>query len=87
MWATRPSPTLRTAESPKRMAMVPALDRGEVRRRQVDVGHQHLDAHLPALVEVDGGLVLVVLDAGEQRSEVLDRVVRLQVGGLVADEP
>ena len=42
-------------------------------------------SHLAALVEEDRGLVLVGLDAREQRREVLDRVVRLQVGGLVRE--
>ena len=45
------------------------------------------DAELAALVEEHRGLVLVRLHAGEQRGEVLDRVVRLQVCGLVREEP
>ncbi len=57
----------------------------EVGERLVDVGDEHLDPQLPALVEEDGGLVLVGLDAGEQRGEVFDRMVRLQPGGLVGD--
>ncbi len=61
--------------------------RHEVAHRHVDVGHEHRDAHLPALVEVDRGLVEVGLDAGQQGGEVLHRVVRLEVGRLVGDEP
>ena len=41
--------------------------------------------HLPALVEEDRRLVLVGLHAREQRGEVLDRMVRLQVRGLVRE--
>ena len=63
-----------------------AVAHGEVALGLVHVGHEHRDADLPALVEVDGGLVLVGLDAREQGGEVLDRVVRLQVRGLVRDE-
>ena len=48
-------------------------------------GTSTVDAELAALVEEDRGLVLVGLDAREQRGEVLDRVVRLQVRGLVRD--
>ena len=60
--------------------------RGEVQRRFVDVRRQHGDAHAPAFVEVDGGLVLVVTDRSEQRSHVLRRVVRLQVGRPVGND-
>ena len=59
---------------------------GELGQGAVDVGDQHLDAERPALAEVDGGLVLVVLDRGEQAGQVLDRVVGLQPGRLVGDE-
>ncbi len=61
-------------------------ERSEVERRDVDVGHEHLDAHLAALGEVDGGLVLARLHAREERGEVLDRMVSLQPRGLVRDE-
>jgi hypothetical protein len=60
---------------------------GELRQRPVDVGDEHLDPHRPALTQVDGGLVLVVLDRGQQAGQVLDRVVGLQPGRLVGDEP
>ena len=61
--------------------------RGELGQRAVDVGDLDLDAEGPALAEVDGGLVLVVLDRGQQAGQVLDRVVGLQPGGLIGDEP
>src|SRR3546814_6809925 len=60
-------------------------DRREVGDRPVDVGDVDLDAHRAALGQVDGRLVEVGLDAGEQRREVLGRVVRLQVGRLEGD--
>ena len=53
---------------------------GEVGVGGVDVGRQHLDAHSPALGQVDGRLFLVVLHRGEQRGHVLGRVIGLQVG-------
>src|ERR1700716_3061227 len=59
---------------------------GEIALRFVHVGHQHGDPELPALVEVDRGLVLVALDAREEGREVLDGMVGLQVRGLVRDE-
>ena len=40
-----------------------------------------------ALGEVDRRLVLVVLDRGQQRRHVLDRVVRLEPGRLVGHQP
>ena len=62
------------------------VEGGEVRGRRVDVGHQDVDAHGAALGQVDGRLVLVVLDAGEQGGQVLDGVVGLQPGRLVGDQ-
>ena len=87
--STRLSPTLRTAARPKTMAgpsRSPVRSGGELGHRAVHVGHQHLDAHGPALGEVDGGLVLVVLDRGQQGGHVLDGVVRLQPCRLVRHE-
>jgi hypothetical protein len=49
-------PTLRMAAAEADVG----ADRGEVRLRLVDVRRQHLDAHAPALVEVERRLVLVV---------------------------
>ena len=60
---------------------------GEVRRGQVDVRGQDLDAHGPAVRQVHRGLLQAGLDAGEQAGQVLHRVVGLQVGRLVGDEP
>ena len=60
---------------------------GEVGDRAVDVRGEHLDAHRPGVGEVDRRLVEVALHAREQAGEVLDRVVRLEVRGLVGDEP
>ncbi len=63
-----------------------ALVRREVEVRGVHVRRKHRDVHQAAGVQVVRLLVLVVLDAGEQRRHVLDRMVGLQVGGLVGDE-
>ena len=60
--------------------------RGEVGVGLVDVGRQDLDAHAPALTEIERGLVLVVLDAGEQGGHVFGRIVRLEIGGPVGDD-
>ncbi len=53
---------------------------------EVDVGHQDLDAHRPALAQVHRQLVLVVLHARKQAGHVLDRMVGLQPGGPVGDQ-
>ena len=85
-WDHRSGRTAASATSTGRLADSCTADGGELRARDVDVGDQHVDAPGPALGQVDGGLVLVILDAGEQRGQVLGRVVGLQPGGLVADE-
>ena len=61
--------------------------RGELGHRAVHVGHEHVDPHGAALGQVHRRLVLVVLDRGQQRRHVLDRVVRLEPRRLVGDEP
>ncbi len=60
--------------------------RREVLHRLVHVRRQDPDAHQARRVQVEGLVVLVVLDAGQQRRHVLQRVVPLQVRGLVPDE-
>ncbi len=53
------------------------------------VGRQHLHAQLFRIVDVlhhDVALIAVLDLAGEKGGHELGRVVRLQVGGLVADE-
>ena len=77
------APTLRTRLQAEADVLA---DGGEVGDRLVDVRGQHLDAELAALGQVDGGLVLVVADRGEQRGHVLGRVVGLEVGGPVRDQ-
>src|SRR3712207_9185761 len=47
-------------------------DGGEVPGRLVDVRREHLDAHPPALGQVDRPTVLVVADAGQQSGHVLE---------------
>ena len=61
-------------------------DRGELGPRGVDVRGQDGDAHVAALPQVDGQLVLVVLLAGEQGGHVLGRIVRLEVGRPVGHD-
>ena len=78
-----PSPTPFTAFRPKRIL---PLDDGEADVALVDVRRQHVDAQLVTLVDVEGHLVLGVHDARDERRHVLDRVVRLEPGGAVADE-
>ena len=52
----------------------------------VDVGRQHLDAHLLAAVDEERHLVLGRHHRGDHRRHVLGRVVGLQVGGAVGDQ-
>src|SRR5205823_14588952 len=66
-----------------------AVDHGEIDVIGVDVGRHDLDAETAGVVNVlDENIAFVaVLDfAGEQRGHKRGRVVRLQVGGLIADE-
>src|ERR1039458_5300834 len=49
-------------------------------------GDEDLDAHGPALAQVHAHLVLVVLDAGEKASHVLDGVIGLEPGRPVGDQ-
>ena len=53
----------------------------------VDVGRQHVDPHLLAAVDEERDLVLGVHHRGDHRRHVLGRVVGLQVGGPVGDQP
>ena len=55
----------------------------EVHLRPVDVGHLDVDAHEAALVEIHRCGLELALHRREQRRQVLDRMVRLQVGDLV----
>ena len=57
--------------------------RREVHFRPVDVGHLDVDAHEAALVEIHRCGLELALHRREQRRQVLDRMVRLQVGDLV----
>jgi hypothetical protein len=60
-------------------------DHREVHVRLVDVGRQDLEAHLPALADVQDHLVGVRALRGQQRREEVRRMVRLQVGRLVRE--
>ena len=82
---TAPEPTLRTADRPVPDLRLAARRRREVLFGLVHVGRQHLEPHQPARVQVERLAVLVVADARQDRRHVLDRVVRLQVRGLVRD--
>ena len=53
----------------------------------VDVGRQHLDPHLLAAVDEERHLVFGVHHRGDHRRHVLGRVVGLQIGGAVGDQP
>ena len=63
-----------------------ALD-GELEVAAVDVRRQDLDAHPAALGDGRRDLLLVRPERGQDRGHVVDRVVRLEVGGLVGDQP
>ena len=90
-------PASRAAHDRAHRALAHALDRGQAEADRpsttvksapelVDVGRQHLDAHLGALVDVERHLVLRLHHRGDQRRHVRGRVVRLQVRGAVGDQ-
>ncbi len=60
---------------------------GELEPGAMDVRHPDLDAEAAALGDGRGDLLLVGAEGGQHARHVLDRVVRLEVGGLVGDEP
>ena len=62
-----------------------ALD-GELEVAGVDVRRPDLDAHAAALGDRGGDLLLVRTERGQHGRHVIDRVVRLEVGGLVGDQ-
>ena len=53
----------------------------------MDVRRPDLDPHPAALGDGRGDLLLVVAERGQHGGHVVDGVVRLQVGGLVGDQP
>ena len=53
----------------------------------VDVGRQDVDPHLRAAVDEERHLVFGVHHRGDHRRHVLGRVVGLEVGGAVGDQP
>ena len=53
----------------------------------VDVGRQHVDPHLRAAVDEERHLVFGVHHRGDHRRHVLGRIVGLEVGGAVGDQP
>ena len=59
----------------------------EAHLRGVDVGRLHADAHRPAFLDVLHDLVGVAHFRRQQGRHELDRVVGLEVGGLIRDEP
>ena len=63
-----------------------ALDR-ELDAGAEDVGRSDLDAHPPALGDGGGHLLGVVAEGCQHGGHVFDREVRLQVCGLVGDQP
>ena len=67
------------------LAVLGLLDR-EIRRRLVHVRRQKLDAKLVEVTPVAVQLLDVAHVEGHRRGEELDRVVRLEIGGLVADQ-
>ena len=79
-----PWPTFLTASSPNRIASPSTVNSRWLR---VDVRRQDLDAHPAALGDGRRDLLLVRPERGQHRGHVVDRVVRLEVGGLVRDQP
>ena len=77
-------PTFLTASRPKRIAV---LVDDEAVVGGVDVGRQHVDPHLRAAVDEERHLVFGAHHRGDHRRHVLGRVVGLEVGGAVGDQP
>jgi hypothetical protein len=50
----------------------------------VDVGREHFDPECPGFIDEHAQLGGVAHVVGHHRAEKLDRVIRLQIGGLVA---
>ena len=80
-----PEPGPLTGPAAARRLAGPGGKGGEIGAGPVDVGNRHLDPLDPALVQVHGRVLELVLDAGEQGGHVFHRVVGLQVGDLVGD--
>ena len=62
------------------------VDNRELLLRGVDVGRLELDVHAPALLEIFDNLVGIVHLAGHHCGHEFSRVVRLEVGCLVAQD-
>ena len=60
---------------------------GELEVARVDVRWQHLDGHPATLRDGRRDLLLARPERGQHRGHVVDRVVRLEVRGLVGDQP
>ena len=60
---------------------------GELDRAPVDVRRPDLDAEPAALGDGGRDLLLGAPEGGQDAGHVVDRVVRLEVGGLVRDQP
>ena len=80
-----PSPTPLIAASPKRMPEWPSRTGGECGAGFVDVGAEYGQMHGAALIEKVGNFIGVALFGGKDGSHELNRVVRLEVGGSVAE--
>ena len=59
----------------------------EMEAAAVDIRRQHRDADAPALGDRARHPLGVVAEGGEHAGHVLDRVVRLEIRGLVGDQP
>ena len=66
---------------------VVASDHGEFLETLIDRWRQDFDAHIVCLGDFDGDAIGIALVARQKRCHEFRRVVRLEVGGLVADEP
>src|SRR5680860_1327354 len=63
-----------------------AVHRPEIQRGLVDIGRQHLYAHLVRNRHVEGHLVLGIHDAGYQGRHVLHGIISLQIGGAIGNQ-
>ena len=62
-----------------------ASDDRKIDQRLVDIGRQNLDPDLLRLVDIFHQFVGLVFHRRHQRSQILQRMVRLEVGGLIGN--
>lgn len=55
----------------------------EIDTRKIDIGCEHNDVVHACVRQIDGRLLIIALDAGEQTRKILDRKMRFKIRGLI----